>query len=373
MNKQLLPMWDKATGIIDGTFIEQLDFCAQNSLCGKCLNHYTQMQNAKSGFYVCPYGLSTLVYEQNGLKVIFTGFRERETYRKKGIQSKNDQTGKIHYNPILPAEQILHLAQASVQNELNQKAITEIVDFSDDTMHEIRALNSTVKSKCDIIWTILPQNENELAQNELLEGVVKYIRNIHSSAYMIQSRFMLYDYFRNPDGQSFGDTFTGGVYKKFDKIRMILSGHSKKQVKFHFVGSSKLCYPLHSSFEILVFSLMENAIKYSPDNREIRVVFREVINAHSNKLSVIIESTGPYCTPEELSNIFLRGVRGKYAQRSTAAGTGIGLFLSKTLSDLHKISLEADSSSTEKINGIPYGIFSVKMLFDEALLSEPEF
>lgn len=366
-------MWDKAAGIIGGTFIEQPDFCVQNSLCGKCLNHYIQLQDAKTGFYVCPYGLSTLIYEQNGFKVIFTGFRERETYRKKGIESKQGQTGKKHYNPILPAEQILSLAYASFQNELSQKATTEIVNFSDDIMHEIRALNSTIKSKCDIIWTILPQAGNELTQNELLESVVKYIRNIHSSAYMIQSRFMLYDYFRNPDGQSFGDTFTGGVYKKFDKIRMILSGYSKKQVKFHFVGTSRLCYPLHSSFEILVFSVMENAIKYSPDNCEIRVIFREVINAHSNKLSVIIESTGPYCEPEELSNIFLRGVRGKYAKESDTTGTGIGLFLSKTLSDLHNISLEAESSPTGQIDGVPYGTFSVKMLFDETLLSEPEF
>lgn len=371
MKDSLLPIWDRETGIITGTFIESLDFCLQNSKRGKCLCHYIQMQNVSPGFYTCPYGLSTLVFEQKGLKFIFTGFRERETYRKKGIKTNQKLVGKIHYNPILITDKIIHLAEASLQNELRQKSTNELINFSDDTMHEIRALNATIKSKCDIIWNTIPQDSNMPDEDE--KGITQYIRNIHSSAYMIQSRFMLYDYFRNPDGQAFGETFISGVYKKFDKLRMILFGYGKNHVKFLFVGTSKLCYPLHSSFEILVFSILENAIKYSPDYGQIKVVFREVINAHSNKLTVIVESKGPYCNSEELSEIFLRGVRGKNAKQISVSGAGIGLYLSKILSNLHKITLEAHSVETEKINGVPYGNFSIEMTFDETLLSEPDF
>lgn len=373
MKKYLLPVWEAETGISNGTFIDHPIFCNQTSLCGKCIKYYTYMQTAASGFYTCPYGLSTFVYEINGTRFIFTGFRERNTYRKKGIQSIPAQDMKAIYNPILPAEQIIKLVETSVQNESAQRKIDEIVTFADDTMHELRALNSAIKSKCDIIWNKLPPNSDGDATNDLMVDILQYVKNIHSSSYMIQSRFMLYDYFRNPDGQSFGESFIGGVYKKFDKLRMILYGYGGKYLKFLFIGSSKLCYPLQSSFEILVFSILENAIKYSPDSGDVKVRFQETINAYCNKLTVVVESEGPYCEPAELSTVFSRGVRGKNATRIKTSGTGIGLYLSKTLANLHRISLEANSTRAKEINGVPYGTFCIKMTFDETLLSEPNF
>ncbi len=373
MKKYLLPAWDMEDGISSGTFIDNPQFCNRNYHCGKCAEHYKRMKMVPAGFYTCPYGLSTLVREIEGSKFIFTGFRERNTYRKKGVLSIPVQDTKSIYNPILPAEQINKLVEASIQNESSQTKVTDILSFADDTMHELRALNSAIKSKCDIIWNTCPQNSNSGETDDLLIEILQYVKNIHSSSYMIQSRFMLYDYFRNPSGQSFGDSFIGGIYKKFDKLRMILHGYGGKYLKFQFIGSSKLCYPLHSSFEILVFSILENAIKYSPVSGDIRVRFQEIINAHCNKLTVFIESEGPYCEPEELSKVFSRGIRGKNATKIRVSGTGIGLYLSKTLADLHKISLEATSTKTKEINGVLYGIFCVKMIFDETLLSEPNF
>lgn len=373
MNKYLLPIWDESIGIICGTFIENPAFCNQNSLCGRCLQYYTHMKTVPPGFYTCPHGLSTFVYESNGEKIIFTGFRERNTYRKGERNILDKKTGEISYNPILSSEQICNLVKFTIDDIKAHQKLAETVKIVDDTLHEIRTLNATIKSKCDILLNCLPQDDSMASDEYMLNTIAPYIRNISTTSYMIHSRFMLYDFFRNPGGQSLGGTFIGGVYKKFDKLRMILSGYEKRYVNFKFIGFSKLCYPLHSSFEILIFLILENAIKYSPDNESVKVYFSETINAHCNKLIITIKSDGPYCSPRELTTIMCRGIRGKNAEKVASAGSGIGLYLSKMLADLHKISIEVDSVETRKIGQVPYGDFSVKLTFDETLLCEPDY
>ncbi|MFQ9126525.1 MAG: ATP-binding protein [Butyricicoccaceae bacterium] len=61
-----------------------------------------------------------------------------------------------------------------------------------------------------------------------------------------------------------------------------------------------------------MFIILENAIKYSPDNKPITVNFEE---PDKDCLTVTIQSTGPYCRTDELSKLGTKDFAGESAQQ----------------------------------------------------------
>ena len=89
-----------------------------------------------------------------------------------------------------------------------------------------------------------------------------------------------------------------------------------------------------------VFSnLIENAIKYSPENTKVLITSEESDN------SVIIQFSdqGQGISQEELNHIFMKFFRSKNAKASPIKGSGLGLYLSKYFVELHKGNLTVES------------------------------
>jgi signal transduction histidine kinase len=88
-----------------------------------------------------------------------------------------------------------------------------------------------------------------------------------------------------------------------------------------------------------VFSnLIENAIKYSPENTKI------LISTEDRGQSVVIQVSdqGPGIPDDELPNIFMKFFRSRQTRNSPIKGSGLGLYLAKYFTDLHhgQISVE---------------------------------
>ena len=93
-----------------------------------------------------------------------------------------------------------------------------------------------------------------------------------------------------------------------------------------------------------VFSnLVENAIKYSPENTKIRVRSEE----KDNKVLVQIIDHGNGIPADELSNIFMKFFRSKNAKSSPIKGSGLGLYLAKYFIELHQGRIFVESSQGE--------------------------
>ena len=60
-------------------------------------------------------------------------------------------------------------------------------------------------------------------------------------------------------------------------------------------------------FENIPLLLIDNAVKYSYRRNDVNIWFTE----QDSKLKVEIKSYGPYCEPNELSEITRKGYRGK--------------------------------------------------------------
>jgi signal transduction histidine kinase len=89
-----------------------------------------------------------------------------------------------------------------------------------------------------------------------------------------------------------------------------------------------------------VFSnLVENAIKYSPQNSKILVTTEE-LDGH---IIVQVADQGLGITQNEIKNIFTKFYRTKNVKNSQIKGSGLGLYLAKYFVELHKGQISVES------------------------------
>jgi signal transduction histidine kinase len=101
-------------------------------------------------------------------------------------------------------------------------------------------------------------------------------------------------------------------------------------------------------FEILPYLIIDNAIKYSPQNSTVEISFYET----QTSTRVEFTSMGPQIEDDEAEKIFERGFRGRHGQRSAATGSGLGLHLAKRLVERFRGRISVDCSSNKyNVNG----------------------
>ena len=86
-------------------------------------------------------------------------------------------------------------------------------------------------------------------------------------------------------------------------------------------------------------NLIENAIKYSPENTKILVLTEEV----DGKLIVQVSDQGRGIPNDELPSVFKKFYRSRHVVNTDTSGTGLGLFLSQYFVELHKGSISVES------------------------------
>lgn len=101
-------------------------------------------------------------------------------------------------------------------------------------------------------------------------------------------------------------------------------------------------FPIQVDPELLkqVFSnLVENAIKYSPEDTRILISTEE----NNGLIEVQVADQGPGIPADELPNIFMKFFRSKNAKSSPIKGSGLGLYLAQYFTELHggRVSVES--------------------------------
>lgn len=349
----LLPML-KNDVLEDGSYIHLLPFCEKHCTREKCTHYYQQLQNSPAGVYCCPFGLSSYVYATQGAKTIFSGLRIKGSYDKK--KAKITATEQIVFNPIISEDNCFAIAREASKNIDEKNELEQKLDAIRDLLHETRSLNTQVKNSIDQLWESNPYEED--IEHEVLLNTLK---NAHICSYMISNRFSYFDSVLNP-GLSLGPPYQHVIFKKFDKMRKLLKGYMRKNVwiSVNAPEQSDYRYRIYPTFEILLFILLENAIKYSPDNKPININFLE----DGCILDVTITSTGPYCDENEIIHLCQKGYRGENAKAYSKTGQGFGLNFAKRICDMHGIDISFSSIYSHKDHGIKYGTFKVQLQFD---------
>jgi signal transduction histidine kinase len=101
-------------------------------------------------------------------------------------------------------------------------------------------------------------------------------------------------------------------------------------------------FPIRMDSELIskvLSNLIDNAIKYSPENTEVFITTRE----SGNRIAITIRDEGPGIPESEIPNLFSRFYRVKNDNTYRVKGTGLGLYLSKYFIEAHQGSIELAS------------------------------
>lgn len=355
---KLVPLLNSNGEIEDGSYIRALDFCQRNCNKGRCKIFYDNIKSGplSSGFLTCPYGMSVYVSALD--QQIYCSMRERDTYNKK--LSKNIADARKPYNPVLPAEQLYCLIQASQVITLGKKKLDEKKAVVDSISHEVKKLNGQIMEHSDLALSLLKPDDDAVPSTENIAKVYEELRSIFLSSSMISSRYTLFDYEKNPDVLK-GTLVEMSIHKTFYKLSKIFRNYRKRNIPIILSGSTFRYIDAYDSFDLIPLLVIENAVKYSYYNSDVHINFSE---PSTSEVDVTIESYSPYCSKDDLARIFEKGFRGKNASR-IADGNGIGLFFVKIICDIHNIKITAESDNTRitTINSVAYAPFKITLHF----------
>lgn len=196
--------------------------------------------------------------------------------------------------------------------------------------HDLKTPIAKIQAVIDRLLTIrqTPELQTDLGQlkdysnelNRYIQSILRLLR-VESRDFKIQREI-----------GDINETITSVI----DQLRPLAL-----QKKIHLTTKLEPLFSIEGDFTLLrevILNLVENGIKYTPDNGVVSVTSYEL----DNRVFVEVKDSGPGIPPAELESIFQKFVRGKDQDLKTK-GTGLGLFLVKYFIELHggEVSVES--------------------------------
>ena len=245
---------------------------------------------------------------------------------------------------------------------ISKETYIDKIEILDNTFHELRKLNQELKLQTEH----LIYQSNNFSWNNV--GDIKYLsQNIFSTSQLISIRLNTYDFGVNPNLSLYEEKSPIQIHKKFVKVAHCLREYAnKKQIKIQITGESYSSIMANDVLELLPYLILDNAIKYSLENKNIDIRFSE----KSSILEVVIKSFSVRPHEHELRKLTERGVRSTRID-SQIQGQGIGLYLANYICELHNISMDFRIGKERFFeSGIPYSDFYVSLTFYDIIKDE---
>ncbi|EPF7650412.1 sensor histidine kinase [Vibrio vulnificus] len=236
-----------------------------------------------------------------------------------------------------------------------------------DSMHELRYFNQRLKNLSEQASKIVKpekvdQNSPISLNTQISDQLRTVTEGILSLSQLFTTRLDFIEVELNPNAIEQMDVDTINIYGKFDKARRMLNALSReKRVKVCLEADRDVrrTFEAYTIIDILPYLILDNAVKYSPENMEVDIVFTYFDNATEVKVS----SFGPTVEQSELDKLTLKHYRGENASlMKTCVGRGLGLYFVKYICDLHGIGLDIKSDEEKmRLDGIPHSSFNVTL------------
>lgn len=242
------------------------------------------------------------------------------------------------------------VARLREENEKLRRQSDRLKEVLDSTLHEVRRFSGELGTHAETLSRLLESRN-------IGSDAVELTQTVLHTAGMVSARLGFTDLELNPQSVGRHARLRAGVYKKFEKARHVLGLKCKsRRVTIMFRGASYLEIEALPAFELVPFVILDNAVKYSTNDRNVVVSFEE---NSGQFVRVTVSSWGPYVEPHELPKIFEKRFRGRHAMGT--AGDGLGLWLTKFLCDYHDVAISADSINPTQTPGGLYGDFSITL------------
>lgn len=202
-----------------------------------------------------------------------------------------------------------------VDREVNERTRATVTE----NVHEIRSMNTSLYHVGFELQEQLLYDKQKLA----------LAKNVVALSELISARIELADLtISSLDDSADLPSAPVPVYRKFDKIiKCYIAYAAKREITFSLNGDSRSQTNGIEHFEMIPLIVIDNSVKYSPNNRTIEVTFQE----EASHINVHVKSLGPRIEAHEKDSIFNREIRGEAAIKSGQSGSGIGLYFARRL------------------------------------------
>lgn len=325
-----IPVFDtKKNKLNEGEAFTMNNYCSKK-INQKCRLFYSNIKEL--GFHTCPYGFHSYATKYS--------LENNQIYTSLYIKklTKNKLKNKGFVKNVFNKEEIIRLIGLFEQQE---KTISSVkiesnneIELISTMFHEIRKLSRNINEAGTVVQKTILHNDDKLVTN-LIDDIVHLIS-------MIMIRVNSYELIKNPGAITSAKQPGISVYKKFDKNRYFFKQtYKSKGIEIKFLNNCNLSIDGYEIFDILPYILLDNAVKYCPNNNEI------LINFDDQRKIISIKNYGPIIEDDEIVNLGKRGYRGKNAKEYS--GSGLGLNLARQICELHNIKMKFRTEGSKKI------------------------
>jgi len=352
--------------IEDGMFFGPSTFCKLHRDNPKCKAFYRSLQKA-DGLKRCPFGFCAEIVNVGNMEIIATGMDVETVSDRKAVvrnKHKKDFVPRIPMSVYQKAKQgfssYVELYSSELETEMvtvtSKADVEEKNQKLDDLLHEMRKLNAQLKI-CTEDFASCAYNDYDMRN--------RYATDIYSTSNLMSLRMDTYDFETNPLLFTQSSKIPVPIYKRVEKCYKCLESQKrKKNLHVNLIGNSYGTFSGTSIIELALFIIIENAIKYAPNNTNIDISFSE----SDYSLAVTFENYGICPLEHELQHLTNRGFRSKRIKDMTKIeGRGLGLYIVNQICALSGIQMVVSVNRKDflVIDQCNYHKFAVRLKFPE--------
>lgn len=311
--------------LFNGTMIEQSKYCLAECKERECKD-YSGAQDGKFIFHTCPKGYSVATCSYKQIMIRINGVIEVASNASEPIFKKQNKHRKIKLPELQRWFEAFSKMAPEIEDAIEQKAQDAV-----HAMHDIKSLIGAVLHTAE--QAIFEQPGQSLS--EKIDNSSVHLQTIYHSCEILQSLLQIADILTNPVVAQFGKPLpasTHGIILKLIKIHQTRANARERKITLR--GESYNSVEVYNSFIIIPHILIDNAIKHSYPNSEIRIWIKDTAEGG---VSVNFSSHGALVLEEERDKIFNRGFRGSNIR---VEGSGLGLYIAQQVAKANGFEIE---------------------------------
>lgn len=206
--------------------------------------------------------------------------------------------------------------------------------FTSDASHELRTPLAAMKTELEVAL-----RDPKLSKQEMKELLLSNLEEVDKLSKISQTLLLL--------SRLEHSALTSQRIAFDDIVRRTVENSNRKKPRINYAPPEKPLYITANqvSVEELVTILIDNAIKYSPQNSKVQVSLKK----KGRKARLQVTNLGKGIAADDLPHIFERFYRVDESRTGgREAGFGLGLALAKKIVEMHKGDLSASSQVGKK-------------------------
>ncbi|RKY89070.1 hypothetical protein DRQ09_01950 [candidate division KSB1 bacterium] len=220
----------------------------------------------------------------------------------------------------------------NVMLERLEKSVKTLQQFSADAAHQLKTPLTIMRNELENIL------RKEEVNREIALSLEEILKETSKLTDIIKNLLMLSNMESGKIKLSFENINMNSLVEDIFQDAKILA--ESKKIKMSIINNKNVTISGDKELlKILMWNLIDNSLKYTPENGEISIVL-DIENSYN---TIIINDTGIGISKEELSKVFDRFYRGEKSIDYYPEGSGLGLSICEWIVKLHNGKIEVKS------------------------------